>query len=105
MLSAYCRNCYILLLPSSSLSLNLTKNHSMVPAIRSSYNMNFSSEAYQRYIHALTSLYPDALQFRVAETPIFVDKAFTKKMLNACESIVDVITGYNFKILTAHAIP
>lgn len=77
----------------------------MVAAVRSAYNMHFSPEAYQQYIHALSSLYPDALQFRVAETPVFVDKAFTQKMLNACESIVDVITGYNFKMLTAHAIP
>ena len=77
----------------------------MVPAIRSSYNMNFSPKSYQQYIHALSSIYPDALQFRIAETPVFVDKAFTKKMLEACESIVDVITGYNFKMLTAHAIP
>lgn len=77
----------------------------MVPAIRSLYNMQFSPKAYSQYIHALSSFYPDALQFRVAETPIFVDKAFTKKVLDACESIVDVITGFNFKILTAHAIP
>ena len=77
----------------------------MVPAIRSYYNMHFSPEAYQQYIQALSSLYPDALQFRIAETPIFVDKVFTQKMLEACESIVDVITGYNFKMLTAHAIP
>ncbi len=77
----------------------------MVPAIRTVYNKQFSSEVYKQYIHALASLHPDALQFRIAETPIFVDKVFTKKMLDACESIIDVITGFNFKILTAHAIP
>jgi len=77
----------------------------MVSAIRNAYNKDFSVKAYQQYIQALSSLYPDALQFRVAETPIFVDKTFTKKMLDACESIVDVITSYNFKMLTAHAIP
>lgn len=77
----------------------------MVPVIRSAYNMHFSPLAYQQYIRALASVYPDALQFRVAETPVFVDKVFTQKMLDACESIVDVITGFNFKSLTAHAIP
>src|SRR3954467_13012218 len=77
----------------------------MVSAIRTSYNMHFSPEAYQQYIYAISSHYPDALEFRLAETPIFVDKAFTIKMLEACESIVDVITGYNFKMLTANAIP
>lgn len=77
----------------------------MIPAIRSAYNMHFSPGAYQQYVQALSALYPDALQFRVAETPIFVDKIFTQKMMDACERIVDVITGYNFKMLTAHAIP
>ncbi len=77
----------------------------MIPHIRALYNQQFSTDKYNQYIHALATLYPDALQFRVAETPIFVDKAFTTKMIDACESIVDVITGYNFKSLTAHAIP
>lgn len=77
----------------------------MVPAIRTSYNQQFSPDNYKAYIDALSTLHADALQFRVAETPIFVDKVFTKKMIDACESIVDVITGYNFKALTAHAIP
>ena len=53
----------------------------------------------------LNSKYPDALQFRIAETPVFVDRDFKNKILSACESIVDVITGYNFKTLTSHAIP
>jgi len=41
----------------------------------------------------------------VAETPVFVDKAFTQKVLDACESIVDVIVQPNFKELTEAAIP
>ena len=53
----------------------------------------------------LNSKHPGALEFRIAETPVFVDKAFTDKIISACESIVDVITGYNFKTLTSHAIP
>ena len=41
----------------------------------------------------------------MAETPIFVDKAFTDKMLAACESIVDVIIKPDFKTLTENAVP
>lgn len=77
----------------------------MITDIRTRYNSNFSKEAYDAYVHELANLHHDALQFRIAETPIFVGKDFTQKMLDACESIVDVITGYNFKTLTAHAIP
>ncbi len=77
----------------------------MITDIRTEYNNSFSHKSYDKYIKALSNLHPDALQFRVAETPIFVGKPFTDKMLAACESIVDVIAGYNFKTLTAHAIP
>ncbi len=77
----------------------------MVSGIRTWYNDNFDKSKYEAYVAELANKYPDALQFRIAETPIFIDKSFTQKMLSACESIVDVITGYNFKSLTAHAIP
>jgi len=77
----------------------------MVPELRSWFNNNFTEEKYKAYLDELNSKHPGALEFRVAETPVFVDKAFKDKMLSACESIVDVITGFNFKTLTSHAIP
>jgi len=77
----------------------------MVPSMREWFNANFTPEKYTAYLEELNAPHPGALDFRVAETPIFVDKAFTEKMISACESIVDVITQYNFKSLTSHAIP
>jgi hypothetical protein len=77
----------------------------MVAAIRQWFNDNFTAEKYQAYLDELNSVHPGGIEFRVAETPIFIDKVFTQKMLSACESIVDVITQYNFKSLTSHAIP
>ncbi|HXL56904.1 MAG TPA: hypothetical protein VN958_11635 [Chitinophagaceae bacterium] len=77
----------------------------MVAAMRKWFNENFTEEKYKAYLKELHLLHPGALEFRVAETPIFVDKAFTQKILSACESIIDVIIQYNFKSLTAHAIP
>lgn len=77
----------------------------MEAAIRKQYNENFTPEKYKAYLEELHSKHNGALEFRVAETPLFVDKAFKEKILNACESIVDVIIGYNFKTLTSHAIP
>ncbi|HEY6977713.1 MAG TPA: hypothetical protein VH396_15550 [Chitinophagaceae bacterium] len=77
----------------------------MVDGMRKWFNENFREETYKAYLKELHLLHPGALEFRVAETPIFVDKVFTQKMISACESIVDVITQHNFKSLTAHAIP
>lgn len=77
----------------------------MVPSIRQAFNEQFTVDRYQSYLKDLNSKFPDAIEFRVAETPVFIDRSFKDKILAACESIVDVITQYNFNILTSHAIP
>ena len=77
----------------------------MIPEQRSAFNNHFSKELYQHFLEDLDSVHPGNLVFRVAETPIFVPKDFTKKMLDACESIVDLITQPGFKELTNRAIP
>ena len=77
----------------------------MVPEIRDQFNRNFSEEKYIQFLKDLNSKHPGAIDFRVAETPIFIPKDFTRKILDACESIVDVITKPGFKELTNRAIP
>jgi len=77
----------------------------MDSAKREKFNNEFKQETYDNFLKDLDSKHPGDIEFRIAETPIFVDKIFKDKMLSACESIVDVICQYNFKQLTAHAIP
>ncbi|MGN6604080.1 MAG: hypothetical protein ACTHK8_16610 [Ginsengibacter sp.] len=77
----------------------------MVPAIREEFNKNFNEEKYQLFLKDLDSKHPGAIDFRVAETPVFIPKDFTEKMLQACEAIIDVITKPGFKELTERAIP
>ncbi|TDO27058.1 hypothetical protein [Sediminibacterium goheungense] len=77
----------------------------MVPSVRKVFNNQFTPEKYQSYLTDLNSLFPGAIEFRVAETPVFIERSFKEKVLNACESIVDVITQFNFSSLTSHAIP
>lgn len=77
----------------------------MVPAIRSAFNKNFSVNKYEAFLNELHNVHPGAIEFRVAETPIFVPKDFTQKIMDACESIVDIILDPKFKELTKNAIP
>lgn len=77
----------------------------MVPAIRKHFNESFTIEKYHAYLNELNSKHPGAIEFRVAETPVFINRDFKTKLLSACESIVDVITQFNFKTLSSHAIP
>jgi hypothetical protein len=77
----------------------------MVPGLRKKFNEAFTKEKYEQFLEDLHSKHPGAIEFRVAETPEFIDKAFTQKILDACESIVDVIIDPDFKNLTNRSIP
>ena len=77
----------------------------MQKELRETFNKNFTEEKYQVYMQEIENLHPGSLDFRNAETPIFVPKDFTKKMLDACEDIIDIIVQPDFKKLTDRAIP
>jgi hypothetical protein len=77
----------------------------MVPELRMSFNQSFTEEKYGAFLTDLHSKHPGAIEFRVAETPVFIDKAFTKKITDACEAIIDVIINPSFKKMTERAIP
>src|SRR5579875_2881563 len=77
----------------------------MVTEIRKAYNAQFTKDKYQSFVNALANVYPGQLDFRVAETPVFVPKSFTEKMLSACESIIDVITQPGYQQKSERAIP
>ena len=77
----------------------------MVPGLRKVFNETFTVDQYNTFIKDLHQKYPGAIEFRIAETPVFIDKAFAQKMFDACESIIDVITDPQFKELTERSIP
>lgn len=77
----------------------------MEKELREKFNQSFTNEKYEEYIRELEDLHPGALDFRNAETPIFVDKAFKHKMLDATEEIINIITSPYFKSITDRSIP
>lgn len=77
----------------------------MIPEIRSAFNASFTKDIYEKFLKDLDKKHPGKIDFRVAETPIFIPKDFTKKIVDACESIVDIIVEPDFKKLTDRAIP
>ncbi|MBE7173313.1 MAG: hypothetical protein INR73_22260 [Williamsia sp.] len=77
----------------------------MIPSVRREYNSQFTEEKYQAYLRDLNGPHPGAIEFRVAETPVFVPKDFTRKIIDTCERIVDVIVDPKFKEMTDRAIP
>jgi hypothetical protein len=77
----------------------------MIPSLREAFNHAYTPEKYQAYLDELHSVHPGAIEFRIAETPVFVSKRFTTQMLDTCESIIDLVTDPSFKSLTDRAIP
>lgn len=77
----------------------------MIPEIRKNYNQTFSKEKYEAFVKDVANVYPGHLDFRLAETPVFVPKDFANKMLSACESIIDVISTPAYHQESEKAIP
>lgn len=77
----------------------------MNKSLRKNFNENFSTQKYENFLSDIHQLYPNQLEFRIAETPVFVPKSLKTKLIEACESIIDVIVEDDFKHKTANAIP
>ncbi len=77
----------------------------MQKELRDKFNSQFTEEKYEQYLKVVEAVHAGALDFRNAETPLFIPKDFTNKMLGACEDIIDVIVAPNFKALTERSIP
>jgi len=72
----------------------------MIASIRQNFNAAFSEEVYQKYLDFLNTPFPGALAFSVAETPIFIDKDFTEKVLATGDYVNQVIQSNSFKSIT-----
>lgn len=77
----------------------------MISSIRSDYNKAFTDEKYQRFLKDLNDSYNYEIEFRVSETPIFIDKEFRKIIEKAGEEIVDVLVDPAFRQQSEKAIP
>ncbi|MBE2230292.1 MAG: hypothetical protein IAE96_06610 [Chitinophagaceae bacterium] len=77
----------------------------MIPEVRAAFNQAFTAEIYRQFLDELHAAYPGQIDFRVAETAVFVPRDFSRKMLDACDSIVDIISDPSFRDKTKNAIP
>jgi len=77
----------------------------MVPSLRKAFNDAFTKEKYEAFLKDLHSQYPGAIEFRLAETPVFVPASFLAQLTDACEYIIDLILDPAFRERTERAIP
>jgi hypothetical protein len=72
----------------------------MIAAFRNKFNALFSDQMYQQMIMDLEGDFLNSITFRLAETPVFIDKITKQKLLAAGNEICDFITGPSFKEIT-----
>jgi hypothetical protein len=77
----------------------------MIPAIRQYYNTTYNTSQYTSLVESIKKRYPDKLDFRIAETPLFIPKAFERQMIETCNYILSVIQDTSFISKTEQAIP
>lgn len=77
----------------------------MIPHIRQQHNRDFTEKKYQDFLAELNQVHPGAIEFRVAETAIFIPSDFKDKLLDACEHIVDQVLSPGFLEKTDRAVP
>lgn len=76
----------------------------MEPKARSIFNKSFSDSRYANFLKDISSQFNHTPQFRIAETPIFIDLDLKAKIFDACEKITATIAKPNFRELTQGAI-
>jgi hypothetical protein len=60
----------------------------MVTGIRNPFNASFTADKYAAFLDDLNHRFPGAIDFRVAETPVFIEKELGRQMIDTCEYII-----------------
>jgi hypothetical protein len=77
----------------------------MIPELRKKYNSTFNPQEYEAFINDLKTFTYYPIDFRVSETPLFLDSDLTKKILEASDDLITQINDENFKRKSEDAIP
>lgn len=77
----------------------------MIKSVRDAYNQAFTEEIYSNYLRFMNESFGHEIEFRIAETPVFIPTDLRRKILRACDDIIDVIKEPDFKKKTQKAVP
>jgi hypothetical protein len=77
----------------------------MIPELRKKYNSQFSPKVYEAFIKDLQTFTYYPIDFRVSETPLFLDNDITNKLIEASSNIVSQLNDDDFKKKSDNAIP
>ena len=75
----------------------------MIPSNRKAFNEQFTEEKYQEFLKDIIETYNYKPAFKICESPAFIPKQLTERLVTACNDIMKVINQPNFKELTEGA--
>ena len=64
----------------------------MITELRKKYNRNFDPKIYEAFINDLKSFTYYPIDFRVSETPLFLDADLTGKFIEASDELINQLS-------------
>ena len=77
----------------------------MIPTLRKQFNEAYTETKYQQYLNYIDTLYSNAVNFRIAETPLFITEKFKNQMLEVGEYVCNQIQSPHFNAITDKSLP
>ncbi|MCS6990646.1 MAG: hypothetical protein NZL95_02155 [Chitinophagales bacterium] len=77
----------------------------MIASYRQRFNQEFSEEKYRAFLADCNREAGYEIEFRIAETPVFISQTFAQKVFDASHQILSVITSEEYYRQSAHAVP
>lgn len=77
----------------------------MQPEARALFNEHFSEKAYQQLLEEVNQEFPGQLDFRIAESPVFIPSDLKTKLLLAGNEIIDQLISEKLRQATEDAVP
>lgn len=77
----------------------------MIPSIRDKYNAGYSESIYSKYLSEIWKLTNNEVDFRICETPLFIDETLSQKLQLASKQILTYLTTEEFLHKSKKALP
>lgn len=77
----------------------------MIASVRENFNNTYSDERYQKYLSEIWKYTNGESDFRICETPLFIDEELSQKLQLAANEIASYLFTDEFKIRSQDAIP
>jgi hypothetical protein len=77
----------------------------MIPELRKKFNSEFTQQKYEAFLNDINTSLKYPADFRISETPLFLNHDLKKKILHACDELCKQVTSAEFKLKMKDAVP